>query len=226
MVVFLTLCLCNILQNKKGVIIINRVEVIDQIIDLEWAMFSNVNNIDGKANCQEDPQGFKVMRASQAETWSDELLQSYYFDLQFAEASGRNLFTEKYGRMMEYTIPEEYEKIKDRFPQTDAETKNKIEKILEIYLIWDKEVQEKYPNVRAKGRKTYSSEDSREATSFETYFRGELQTYSPRTIDIYYEFVLEKLNLGENLGELQLANTAKYFGYQSLDELNKRIANY
>ena len=42
------------------------------------------------------PDTFKIMRKSQAATWSDELLASYLEDLKTATREGRNIMTEKY----------------------------------------------------------------------------------------------------------------------------------
>lgn len=65
-------------------------------------------DVGGPASCQMRPDTFKIMRKSQAATWSDELLASYLEDLKTATREGRNIMTEKYARMMESTFPEEY----------------------------------------------------------------------------------------------------------------------
>ena len=72
------------------------------------------------AICQDDWETFSIMRRSQYETWPAELLESYLNDLLAAKAEGRNLITEKYGRMMESTAPAEYAKIRDALPALDA----------------------------------------------------------------------------------------------------------
>ena len=87
-----------------------RDELMSEIIKLEWDMFSHVSNVGGPA-CQMRPDTFKIMRKSQAATWSDELLASYLEDLKTATREGRNIMTEKYARMMESTFPEEYRKL-------------------------------------------------------------------------------------------------------------------
>ena len=53
-----------------------RDELMSEIIKLEWDMFSHVSNVGGPASCQMRPDTFKIMRKSQAATWSDELLAS------------------------------------------------------------------------------------------------------------------------------------------------------
>ena len=82
-----------------------RDELMSEIIKLEWDMFSHVSNVGGPASCQMRPDTFKIMRKSQAATWSDELLASYLEDLKTATREGRNIMTEKYARMMESHFP-------------------------------------------------------------------------------------------------------------------------
>ena len=82
--------------------------LVDAVVTAEWEMFSNVQNVGGKASCQMDPKTFRIMRSSQMDNWDDELLGSYLEDLLNARLEGRNLVTEKYARMMESTFPEEY----------------------------------------------------------------------------------------------------------------------
>ena len=75
--------------------------IINQIVDIEWVMFDKVNNIGGRASCQDEKQTFYIMRSSQLGAWNEALLGSYLEDLQQAKAEGRNPLSEKYGYMME-----------------------------------------------------------------------------------------------------------------------------
>ena len=77
-------------------------ETIARIIEIEWDMFQHVNNIGGRASCQDNKRTFVIMRQSQFENWTDELLHAYLVYIVKAEAEGRNLIAEKYGRMMKY----------------------------------------------------------------------------------------------------------------------------
>ena len=90
--------------------------LVDAVVTAEWEMFSNVQNVGGKASCQMDPKTFRIMRSSQMDNWDDELLGSYLEDLLNARLEGRNLVTEKYARMMESTFPEEYAQLADSLP--------------------------------------------------------------------------------------------------------------
>jgi len=194
------------------------------IVELEWEMFSDVNNMGGKASCQEDFMTFKIMRASQAEAWSVELLRSYYDDLLQAKSQNRNLMTEKYARMMESTFPEEYKRFVNLLPVVDKKTLDQIERIIEINLKWKIETADKYPNLTNRGRVIYTKEDSMNSTSFETYLRGELRTYSSNTIQLYYEMMLDYSKKGENIEEVYLENTVKKYGYESLEKAEKYYA--
>jgi hypothetical protein len=199
-------------------------KIVLDIVELEWEMFSDVNNMGGKASCQEDFMTFKIMRASQAEAWSVELLRSYYDDLLQAKSQNRNLMTEKYARMMESTFPEEYKRFVNLLPVVDKKTLDQIERIIEINLKWKIETADKYPNLTNRGRVIYTKEDSMNSTSFETYLRGELRTYSSNTIQLYYEMMLDYSKKGENIEEVYLENTVKKYGYESLEKAEKYYA--
>ena len=74
-------------------------DIIANILELEWEMFSSVTNRDGRASCQENPQTFRIIRSGGFMVWSEDTLQSYLADLEEARDADRNLMTEKYARM-------------------------------------------------------------------------------------------------------------------------------
>lgn len=59
----------------------NKGILVDEIIKLEYEMFSRVNGIDGRAFCQDDYKTFYVIRYGQHNVFSYETLQSYKNDL-------------------------------------------------------------------------------------------------------------------------------------------------
>lgn len=193
-------------------------KLIEEITDLEWDMFSSVENQGGKASCQSRPVTFNIMRSSQLKTWSAEILMSYRNDLLEAKQAGRNLCTEKYGYMMESTVPKEYEKIKPFLPVTDEKTMELIREIVAINLDWEKTVDEQYPNLRANGRPLYREQDTPVFTSVETYLTGELKTYSPATIRLLYDYTLACRDQGRNLAKDNLEIIVLSYGYASLEE--------
>ena len=194
-----------------------------QIIAQEWAMFDAVQNVGGRASCQNDPRGFEIMRSSQLKTWSEDVLQSYLHDLTTAAYMGRNLLTEKYAYMMEDTHPEEYMQIRHVLPEVAPEVRVKIDEIVDINVDWQKEADEKYPNLRAKGRPLTSKEDTPYQTSFETYLRGELKTYSPETIQRLHAYTLSCLEKHYNMAIANLQNMTAQYGYSSVEEANEKM---
>lgn len=198
-------------------------ELIKQIIQLEWAMFTAVENVGGTASCQKDQSTFQIMRQSQAEAWTLEILESYLDDLEMAGMKGRNLMTEKYARMMAYTDPEAYDAIKDRLPTISSDLEDMIEAIVTINTRWQDSIASRYPNLKSVGRKTNSYEDSKESTSVMTYLRGELGTYSRATIKLIYKYTVEQEKNKVNLAELIAHKMVEFYGYKTLEEADERI---
>lgn len=193
-------------------------KLICRIIDIEWKMFSSVENEGGPAPCQEDSKTFEIMRRSQFQTWSFEVLNSYHGDLKRAWEKGENLCTYKYAYMMEFTCPQEYGRLEAHLPGVGKDTLEKIREIVAVNLSWERECADRYPRLRSRGRPTYKERDSEDAVSAETYLFCELKTYSPETIDLLHEYTLlcqkEHINLvTENMKNMVLA-----YGFGSLEQ--------
>ena len=198
-------------------------ELAGEITQREWKMFHSTQNIGGQASCQNDWETFEIMRKSQWETCNKAVLESYLTDLIKAESAGYNILTEKYARMMEYTMPEEYSKIKDKLPKVSEKKQELAEKILEVYLQWRQEVNRNYPKISNAGRPLEKESDTAEVTSVETYYRGELLTYSEKTLELYYSYILECVSNNKNLVYENLMNTVKMYGYSSLEDAEKKL---
>lgn len=199
--------------------------LVDKIVAIEWPMFSGVNNAGGKASCQMDPQTFRIMRESQYNAWSDELLQSYLDDLQKAQEQGRNVMTEKYGRMMENTAPDEYARIKNLLPPVDPEVKKLVDEIVAAHLRWKEELDAKYPNLSDRQRPLRSKDDNRFGQpSLETYMRAELQSLSPKSAAIYHKETMDRVASNKSEAEENLLNQVRQYGFASLQEANDHIA--
>ncbi|MCP1224937.1 DUF4125 family protein [Sebaldella sp. S0638] len=198
-------------------------ELAGEITQREWEMFHSTQNIGGQASCQNDWETFEIMRKSQWETCNKAVLESYLTDLIKAESAGHNILTEKYARMMEYTMPEEYGKIKDKLPKVSEKKQELTEKILEVYLQWRQKVNRNYPKISNAGRPLEKESDTAEITSVETYYRGELLTYSEKTLELYYSYILECVRDNKNLVYENLMNTVKMYGYSSLEDAEKKL---
>jgi hypothetical protein len=186
-------------------------------------MFHDVPNIEGTAPCQEERQTFEIMRVSQAASWSETALESYLDDLTEALKQGRNLMTEKYARMMESTSPAEYARIEHLIPSVSAEALSLIEKIASIVLGWEEELFKKYPFVLRQGRPVRSSSDTLFVTSLETYLKGELATYSLKTLELYHGHLVKEQSENINGSETTLAQTVEQYGFHSLEEANEKL---
>ena len=199
-------------------------DLIREIVDTEWKMFSTVENQGGKASCQSRPRTFEIMRSSQFLSWEEEILCSYLQDLKEAEQAGRNLCTEKYAYMMEKTDPDGYEKIRVLLPEVSEEKTQVIEKIVSENISWEEAADRKYPRLRANGRPLRTSQDSVRGVSVETYLRCELKTYSLKTLRLLCEFVFAEKEEGHNLAEQILDNTMKAYGFASAEEAEMQAA--
>ena len=198
-------------------------ELIAKIVATEWTMFQNVTNVGGRAACQDDFKTFNIMRSCQASAWSEAALASYLEDLTEAQEIGRNLLTEKYARMMEFTAPSEYALIQNQLPPVEQEAQLLIDRITKIHLAWEEEIRANYPYIRRRGRPASASDDTYYLTSIETYLRGELATYSTRTLALYYQNALEQKAANVNGAQIVLAATIQQYGFHSLAAANEAM---
>ncbi len=173
-------------------------ELISNILDLEWEMFSNVKNRGGRASCQENPHTFRIIRSGGFMVWSEDTLESYLADLEQARDAGRNLMTEKYARMEGLIDPVN----PDALPLIDAIVRRECQ--------WAEEFRQRYPQARM-ARPIYDSESPPSVVSAETYSRGELETYSTRTLELYQRDNQEMKARGLNRIEMAALNMSRIF---------------
>ncbi len=197
-------------------------KIIEKILEKEWKYFSNLNNIGGRADCQDNREDFIIMRKSQWETFNEETLLSYLEDLN----SKNNPLFQKYAQMMKYNSPEEYEKIKDILEKASDEKTDLVNKIMFIYMEWEKEFFERYPIFSSMGRPLYSSEDDDIETSIETYLRGELLSYSEKTLKLYLNYVIDNKEKNINLAIKNMDNLARMQGFNDSDEVEEYYKNF
>lgn len=203
-----------------------RLERAEAIVTAEWEQFQRVNNDGGPAECQGNWPMFHQMRISQFLTWPLELLDSYAADLTEAELTGRNLLTEKYARMMATTAPQRYRReLAPRLPPLSEDRLALQEEIIAAQVDWAADFMRRYPHLGAGMRVLRSGDDSEQATSFETYLRGELGTYSERTLAGYRDLVASEREAGRNLTEQTVRLTALLSGYDGLAQAEEALAS-
>lgn len=194
-------------------------DLVEEVIRREWDQFQRTENEGGRASCQGNWPMFHQMRASQFMTWPEDLLRSYLDDLDEANRVGRNLVTEKYARMMASTAPDEYrERIEPFIPRLSDERVARQERVIAVQVAWARVFRGRYPKLGAAMRVLTTAEDTPEDTSFETYLRGELGTYSDRTMALYEAMVENLQAAGRNLTEQTVANTVRLGGFADLEE--------
>ena len=182
-------------------------ELIREILDRELDMFVNVRSR-YPVSCQQNPEAFRLHRGAQFSAWSEETLSSYRQDLLEAAARGDNLMTLKYARM-EGIIP----------PLNESPV---IEEIADMELAFQREVHERYPVVLSGGRPL--TDDGSGKTSFVTYLKGELETYSDRTLDLLRRDIAACRDGGRNWTEEIYDRLMQRMGFSSLADAEKSLA--
>ncbi|MGD9159243.1 MAG: DUF4125 family protein [Desulfobacteraceae bacterium] len=199
-------------------------QIIKKILALEWDMFTSVKNVNGRASCQDDKKTFLIMRKAQADVWSTDTLTSYLDDLESANRESINFMSIKYARMMEVTFPDEYENIKDRLPPISESVHSLVSEITKYHLDWSIEASKKYPKLFSLGRPVATAGTQAQHTiSIENYLRSELLTYSEKTLKLCLKDTKEAFDNIRNLSVEILGNTAKSYGYDSLEEIEKSL---
>ena len=192
-------------------------KLIESIVELEWPMFRVVNG-DTRADCQENYPMFVNMRTSQFSAWNEEALSAYREDLLAAQAEGRNLLRDKYIHMMSSTDPEGYLHFLPELPPVSGEKKRLVEAIWQLMLPQTVELRRKYPNVGKLGRPLRSADERNGYASVETYEKGELMTYSEKTLSALLAWIESQAAAGVNVAAKIQENGILSVGYASMEE--------
>ena len=188
----------------------------------EFEAFDKVQNEGGRASCQNNWPTFKVMRMSQYMTWTEDMLLQYLYDFKTNYANGRNMIEEKYARMMESTAPLEYARFANQLPAVSDAKRAIVEQIVALQVKWMEEFAVAYPNLAEEARTIHTAEDLPYDTSYETYLRGELCTYSDRMLEMYGRYIVAHAQEGRNVAREIMENTVQFYGYQDLEAANAK----
>ncbi len=192
-------------------------KIIESIIELEWPMFREVNG-DTRADCQENYPMFVNMRTAQFSAWNGEALSAYREDLRAAEGEGRNLLRDKYIHMMASTDPAGYLHFLPELPPVSEEKKQLVEAIWQIMLPQTVELRRKYPNVGKLGRPLLSADERNGYASVETYEKGELMTYSEKTLRALLAWIRGQAEAGVSVAAQIQESGILSVGYASMEE--------
>ena len=115
-----------------------------------------------------------------------------------------------------------YEALKDTLPVLSPEKLYLSDLICAAHVLWQEELAEQYPRLTGHGRPIRKENDGPGITSFETYLRGELLTYSVESLRLYAAFVDKSKKERVNLCEQVLRNTVQQYGFSTLEEAESR----
>jgi hypothetical protein len=202
-----------------------RKELTDKILELEWEMFTNTNNAGGRASCQDDRPTFMIMRKAQSDIWGKDTLASYLHDLEEAVQDKTNLMTIKYAHMMKITFPDEYEAIKNSLPPISKPALELTGEIMKYHSKWSIEAAGKYPKLFSLGRPVSSTDNKNiHNAAIDNYLRSELLTYSESTLELCLKDTLKAASAGVNLSLEIMKNTAESYGFNSLDAIESALS--
>ena len=158
-------------------------ELREAIVRHEWDQFQRTNNEGGRAACQ------ATGRCSTRCGWPSSSHGSGHYSPAMPLILTRPTTwpqprDRKYGRMMASTAPENFTKnIEPYIPRLSEERVARQEQVIAQQVAWAKDFRERYPKLGEAMRALTTTEDTPSATSFETYLRGELGTYSDQTFE-------------------------------------------
>ncbi len=194
--------------------------LVRQIISEEYQMFSNVQNIGGRASCQDDFDTFYIMRSAQHSIFGMRTLESYFNDIREAQMEGRNLIAEKYSWMMEETDPAWFaEKLKPYLPKASERKMLLAERMTQVFMGCYESVKEKYPNMLAFGRSPYDNQDG---ASIQLYFSSELKTWSEATLLLACQDIISHLEGHQNPVCMIYEKMMDLYSHMALETVKER----
>ncbi|MFM9414318.1 DUF4125 family protein [Peptococcus simiae] len=156
--------------------------LIQALIDLEWSFFTQVQGLNGRALCQENPQTFAIMRRAQHQIFSEKTLDALMNDLLDAAEAGRNPMTEKYARMMEQSDPDYFAReLALECPTLSAEKATTLQALRQLFADAQSAFSENAMAQQVRGRVAVSG--AGEVSGLD-YLMGELATWSMVTLSL------------------------------------------
>ncbi len=171
-------------------------QLLQEVVSIELRMFLAVEPA-GPSACQEQPEALRLMRRASHHVLSTETLESYLGDLREAADEDRNLMTLKYARIDNLVAC--------------LNSNPLIDKIVEAEAGWLKDLEERYP-LTFVGRGDFAAG---------VYLRCELETYSDRTLELYFKDISRANDEGQNLTEERYTFLFQQIGHDSIDDVER-----
>ena len=179
--------------DKTGQKTAGRATLLREIIEKELDMFLATPNQGGTASCQQNPQGFRIMRHMNLSVLSDTTLAHYLDGLRSAAAQGRNVMVEKYARMDSLIPP--------------LQANPLIDEIVCAETAFIQAASARFPHVIRHGG----------TSAFQNYLRCEAETYSPATLESYAADLRRAKHQGRNPAVERFRCLADLLGKASLE---------
>ena len=122
-----------------------------------------------------------------------------------------------WGAIFPYLMTLKYARMEGIIPPLNENPR--IDEIVAIQVEWQIQMTEKYPNLMARARPV--KDDAYGATSFATYLKGELETYSDSTLELLYRDNLNWKSEKKNMTEAIYYETVKRLGYKTLEDADR-----
>lgn len=152
---------------------IDKERLLDEIAERELQMFLASPGQGGEAQFQNRPEIFKLTRRMAHSAHDNEFLEAYLEDLREAAKNGRNFMREKYG----------YDN-----PQRHGEDSSLVDEIADAEMLFLNQAASLYPDIiRHKASEEYRQ-----------YLRAELETLSPKSLELYAAEIRKDLANGCN----------------------------
>lgn len=165
-----------------------RQALLRDIVEREWRMFQSTPSEGGPAVCQKNPQAFRLMRRMSHIVHDLPFLRSYADDLRAGEQAGRNFMIEKYARMGNKLPP--------------LQENPHLDEITEQESLFLREAAREHPRIfrAAQGQE------------FCIYLRCELESLSPRSLELYAAEIRQARQQGINFAQIRYEFLKKHLG--------------
>lgn len=175
---------------------------LEEILELEWGFFDQVNGLSGRAICQDNTSTFIIMRLAQHLLFSNDTRFSILKDYQRMKSLGINPIEGKYARMMQYTDEELFKTFLDELPEVSP---IKRQVIIDIIKIFEKDLEQLKYTLPVTLKYSRPIDNKGNQISSLSYFYAELTYFSYRTLR-YIKKDAEEIN-GQSCVERIFQNT-------------------
>jgi hypothetical protein len=107
--------------------------------------------------------------------------------------------------------------VADRLPQLSGTVKNLTEQIVKKQVTLQEELANTYPKLFTRSRRIHSGEDTPLDSSFETYLRCELFTYSEAMLTRYLAHLNDCEQKEVSMNRICMGEMVRQYGYVSLE---------